>query len=323
MKVVRQSSALALQDRGAVVAIGNFDGVHLGHRAVIEAARREASALGVQLGVVCFEPHPREFFKPEAEDFRLTPLAVKTRILQAIGVDIVYALPFDTEMAARLAPEFVLDVLIKGLGALHVVIGSDFRFGRGRSGDAAVLGYMADAEGLGITVVQPVAGEDGLYSSSRIRDLLRHGKPELAAKLLGRPWAVQGRVRQGEKLGRELGFPTINLALDGYLKPASGIYAVKAEVLTGAHKDKRFDAAAYVGARPTFGGTQTLLEAYLLDFKGDLYDAEVAIELHKFLRYDQKFESAEALKVQMAKDVEAARAALAEAIEPAPRLRRP
>jgi riboflavin kinase/FMN adenylyltransferase len=321
MKVVRQLSGLALKDRGAVVAIGNFDGVHLGHRAVIEAARREASALGVALGAIVFEPHPQEFFRPEAEDFRLTPLPVKARLLEALGVDIVYALPFDTEMAARLAPEFVLDVLIEGLGVLHAVIGSDFRFGRGRSGDAAVLGYMGEAEGIGVTIVPPEAADDGVYSSSRIRDLLRHGKPEVAARFLGRPWAIQGRVRAGDKLGRELGFPTINLGLDGYLKPAHGVYAVKVEALSGAHKGKRFDAAAYVGRRPTFGKTEVLLEATLFDFKGDLYDAEVAVELHRFLRYDQKFENAEALKAQMAKDCEAARGLLSP--ETAPRLKRP
>jgi riboflavin kinase/FMN adenylyltransferase len=321
MKVVRQSGALAYSNRGAVVAIGNFDGVHLGHRAVVEAGRREASALGVQLGVVVFEPDPSEFFRPEAESARLTPLSVKTRLLAALDVDIVYALPFDTEMAARLAPEFVLDVLLKELGILHAVVGSDFRFGHGRSGDVAVLGYMGEMEGFGVTVVSPVGAGDGIYSASRIRDQLRHGKPEEAARLLGRPWAIQGRVQAGNKEGRLLGYPTINLGLDGYLKPAQGIYAARVEVMNGRLAGQKFDAAAYVGKRPTFGKSEILLEANLFDFSGDLYNAEVAVELVKFLRYDEAFDSVEALKAQMAKDCRAAREALAP--EPAPRFKRP
>lgn len=311
MKVVRHFTGLSPADRGAVVAIGNFDGVHLGHQAVIAAAQREASALGVQLGVVVFEPHPREFFKPGAEDFRLTPLPVKARLLARLGVDIVYALPFDTEMASRLAPEFVLDVLVKGLGIVHAVVGSDFRFGRNRAGDAAVLGYMGEMEGFGTSVVQPVAGENGVYSSSRIRDLLRHGKPEDAAKLLGHHWSIEGRVRKGDAKGRELGFPTANIALDGYLKPAQGIYAVKAAVISGAQAGCVFDGVAYVGPRPTFGKTEVLLEVHVFDFAGDLYDATLNVETRHFLRYDQKFESIAALKAQMAKDAQAARNALA------------
>ncbi len=321
MKVVRQSSGLALKDRGAVIAIGNFDGVHLGHRAVIEAARREASALGVQLGVVVFEPHPREFFKPSDEDFRLTPLAVKAQLLGELGVDLVYALPFDTVMASRLAPEFILDVLINDLGALHVVVGSDFRFGRSRGGDAAMLGYMGEMEGLGVTIVSPVAGEGGIYSSSRIRDMLRHGKPEEAAKLLGRPWEIQGRVRRGDGEGHRLGFATANLAINGYLQPALGIYAAKVRVLTGTFAGKTYDSVAYAGTRPTLGKTDVVLEAHLFDFSGDLYDAEIAVELRHFLRYDQKFDGLEALKAQMTKDAQAARQALSS--EEPTKLRRP
>lgn len=311
MKVVRQYSALAPADRGTVVAIGNFDGLHLGHQVVLAAAKREADRLGVPLGVLVFEPHPREFFRPEEEDFRLTPLPIKARLLGGFGVDIVYALPFDTEMASLLAEEFVMEVLVKGVQIVHAVTGEDFRFGRGRSGDAAVLGYMGEMEGFGTTFVAPVAGPYGEISSTRIRDLLRHGKPEEAVKLLGRPWAVQGRVREGDKIGRDLGFPTVNLSLDGYLKPAQGIYAVKVEVLSGAFAGKRFDGAAYVGKRPTFDRTELVLEAFLLDFSGDLYGAEVAIEMRHFLRYDQKFNGIEALKAQMAKDVVQARALLA------------
>ena len=311
MKVVRQYNSLSPQNRGAVVALGNFDGVHLGHQAVLAAAKREASSLGVPFGVLVFEPHPREFFRPDGEDFRLTPMPVKARVLVALGADIIYALPFDTEMAAKLAQEFVIDVLIRGLQIVHAVVGEDFRFGRGRSGDASVLGYMGEMEGFGTTSVRPVIGAEGEISSTHIRELLRHGRPEEAAKMLGRSWAVQGRVRPGDQRGRSIGFPTANLALDGYLKPALGIYAIKIEVLSGAFAGKWFDGVGYVGKRPTFGKTDIILEANLFDFKGDLYDAEISVEMRAFIRYDQKFDGVEALMAQMAKDAEKARALLA------------
>jgi riboflavin kinase/FMN adenylyltransferase len=311
MKVVRQYNSLSPRDRGAVIALGNFDGVHLGHQAVLAAAKREALGLGVPFGVLVFEPHPREFFRPDGEDFRLTPMPVKARVFQSLGADIVYGLPFDTEMAAKLAQEFVADVLIKGLQIVHAVTGEDFRFGRGRSGDAAVLGYMGEMEGFGTTLVRPVLGPEGEISSTRIRDLLRHGKPEEAAKMLGRSWAIQGRVRPGDQRGRTIGFPTANLALDGYLKPAFGIYAIKVEVLTGAFAGKRYDGVGYVGKRPTFGKTDIILEANLFDFKGDLYDADISVEMKNFIRYDQKFEGVEALMAQMNKDAEKARDLLA------------
>ena len=312
MKVVRQYTSLSAIDRGAVVALGNFDGVHLGHQAVLAAARREASALGVPFGVLVFEPHPREFFRPDAEDFRLTPMPVKTRLFEKLGADIVYALPFDTDMASKLAPEFVLDVLVGGLQSVHAVVGHDFRFGRGRSGDASVLAYMGEMEGFGTTIVKPVLGPEGEISSTRIRDLLHHGKPEEAAQLLGRPWAVQGRVRTGDQRGRTIGFPTANLALDGYLKPALGIYATRIEVLSGAHAGRLYDGVGYVGKRPTFGKTDIILEVNLFDFKGDLYNTEISVELRHFIRYDIKFDGVEALIAQMNKDAEKARALLAQ-----------
>jgi riboflavin kinase/FMN adenylyltransferase len=311
MKVVRQYNSLLPGDRGAVVALGNFDGVHLGHQAVLAAARREASALGTPFGVLVFEPHPREFFRPEGDDFRLTPMPVKARVLASLGADIIYALPFDTEMAAKLAQEFVLDVLVSGLQIVQAVVGEDFRFGRGRSGDAAVLGYMGEMEGFGTSIVKPVIGAEGEISSTHIRDLLRHGKPEEAAKMLGRSWTIQGRVRPGDQRGRTIGFPTANLTLDGYLKPAFGIYAIKVEVLSGTFAGKRYDGVGYVGKRPTFGKTDIVLEANLFDFKGDLYDAEISVEMRNFIRYDQKFEGVEALTAQMNKDAEKARALLA------------
>ncbi|HXZ68032.1 MAG TPA: bifunctional riboflavin kinase/FAD synthetase [Alphaproteobacteria bacterium] len=311
MKVVRQYNSLSPKDRGAVVALGNFDGVHLGHQAVLAAAKREALGLGVPFAVLVFEPHPREFFRPEGEDFRLTPMPVKARVLASLGADIVYALPFDTEMAAKLAQEFVIDVLVNGLQIVHAVVGEDFRFGRGRSGDAAVLGYMGEMEGFGTSFVKPIIGAEGEISSTHIRDLLRHGKPEEAAKMLGRSWAIQGRVRPGDQRGRTIGFPTANLTLDGYLKPAFGIYAIKVEVLSGSYAGMHYDGVGYVGKRPTFGKTDIILEANLFDFKGDLYDAEISVDMRAFIRYDQKFDGVDALMAQMAKDAERARALLA------------
>lgn len=321
MQVIRHYANISADARGAVVAIGNFDGIHRGHQAVVSRAASLADEMGVPLGVVIFEPHPREYFNPRGPDFRLTSFHSKARLLERLGVDTLYVLNFDTVMANKTAPDFVLDVLVHGLGVLHVVVGYDFTFGRGRSGDVAVLSWMGLMEGFGVTVVEPVvrprteesAGE--IFSSSRIRDHIRAGEMREAARLLGHWWSVEGHVRRGEGRGRGLGFPTVNLDLGRYLKPALGIYAVWVEVQEaapggGERIQRVYPGAAYFGAKPTFGEAEVLLEVHLLDATADLYGRQMRVSFIDFIRPDEKFADAERLKAQMTDDCARARAIL-------------
>ncbi len=313
MQIIRKYTDLPPQARGAVVALGNFDGVHLGHREVIRRAGAKAKTLGVPLGVVVFEPHPREFFRPGDPPFRLTPLPVKARLLEREGVDFLYALTFDETLSNKHAAEFIQEVLIDGLGIVHVVAGYDFRFGSARSGDATLLSYMGDMEGFGVSVVDPVAiqtatrpdNDDEIYSSTRIRDCLRYGRPTEAAKLLGHAWSIQGVVESGDQRGRTIGFPTANISLEGVLKPALGVYAVEVEVLTSEHKG-RYRGVANFGNRPTFDKQDVLLEVHLFKFGGDLYDETLSVSFVDFIRPERKFDGLESLKEQIRKDCQAA-----------------
>lgn len=296
--------------KGAAVAIGNFDGVHPGHRAVLGRAWDVAEKLHVPLGLVTFEPHPRRYFQPGIPPFRLTPAAGKRRLLKAAGVAHYYELPFDAAMAALTAEEFIERVLIAGLGVRHVVVGAGFAFGKGRTGTVSVLEHVAGHKGVGVTVVAPVAGTDGaLCSSTRVRECLARGEPERAAQLLGRPWVIEGVVEHGEKRGRLLGFPTANLGLDDYLRPAFGVYAVRARA-TGDGATAPRSGVANLGLRPTVGGTRPQLEVHLFDFAGDLYGREIAVELLAFIRPERKFENLDALKAQIAQDSARARGIL-------------
>jgi riboflavin kinase / FMN adenylyltransferase len=298
--------------KGAVVAVGNFDGVHRGHQALIAEARRLATERGALLGILAFEPHPQEFFHPNAECFRLTPFRTKARLIAELGADVLYALSFDGEMAGKLAPEFVMDVLVSGLAAGHVIVGPDFRFGKGRTGNVTTLAYMGQMEGFGVEVVEPVIDQArGKISSTVIRDALRAGKPEEAARLLGHHWTIEARVEHGDKRGRELGFPTANMRLDGYMKPAFGIYAVRAILLDADKPSTRYDGVANIGVRPMFETPTPLVEAHLFDFRGDLYGRHLAVELVSYLRPEAKFTSLEVLKAQIAADSEAAKRVLA------------
>jgi len=310
MRIFRHYQGIPDAVRGAVVAIGNFDGVHRGHRALLAHARALADERNGCLGVVAFEPHPQEFFHPGTERFRLTPFRTKARLLAEAGVDAMFALPFDAEMAKKSAQEFVIDVLVDGLAAGCVVVGSDFQFGKGRAGDVAVLSYMGEMEGFGVDVFRPVGLLDGgadKISSSTIRDALKQGRPEEAARLLGRWWTVESRVEHGDKRGRDLGFPTANMRLDDYLKPAFGIYAVRATVMENDEPTARYDGVASFGIRPMFETDVPLLETHLFDFSGDLYNKHLAAELIAYLRPEMKFESLDALKVQMTMDCDKAR----------------
>jgi riboflavin kinase/FMN adenylyltransferase len=314
MRVFRHFNDVPDAFKGAVVAVGNFDGVHLGHQALIGEARRLAEERGGLLGVLAFEPHPQEFFRPSPESFRLTPFRTKARLLAACGADVMYALAFDQAMATMSAQEFVLDVLVQGLGVSHVVIGNDFQFGKGRAGNATVLAYMGEMEGFGVTVFEPVvvAGH-GKISSTQIRDALKGGRPDEAARLLGHWWAVESRVEHGEARGRTIGFPTANMRLTDSIKPAFGIYAVRATLIENDAPVSRHDGVANFGIRPMFKTDEPLLETFLFDFNGDLYGKHLAVEFVAYLRSEAKLEGLDALKAQIAKDSDDARAALAAA----------
>ena len=301
MRILRQYTDVPGQFRGGVVAVGNFDGVHLGHRAVIDQAKRIARDLGAPLAVLTFEPHPREFFAPKAPPFRLTPFRTKSHLLQDLGVDLLLALAFDRALSLKPADEFVRDVLVDGMAARHVVVGYDFAFGHKRGGNAERLHEIAARSGFAVTAVEP-AGDDGLvYSSTRIRDCLWQSQPHQAADLLGHWWEVEGHVQRGDQRGRQLGFPTANFAVDGYVEPTFGVYAVR----VGEETDRGVvwrDGVANLGRRPTFGEVDTVLEAHLLDFSGDLYGKLLRVAFVDFIRPERKFDGIEALKRQIATD---------------------
>jgi riboflavin kinase/FMN adenylyltransferase len=314
MKVFRHFSDVPDAYKGAVVAVGNFDGVHRGHQALIAEAKRMADERGAPLGVLAFEPHPREFFRPSPESFRLTPFRAKARLIAELGADVLYALAFDAAMAAKSAEDFVMEVLVQGLGVGAIVIGADFQFGKGRAGNTTMLAYMGEMEGFGVTIFDPVIAHDhDKISSTEIRDALKAGKPDVAAKLLGHWWSVEGRVEHGDKRGRAIGFPTANMKLVDVLKPAFGIYAVRAKILENDRIVSTHDGVANFGIRPMFETDVPLLETYLFDFDGDLYGRHMAVELIAYLRPEAKLDGLEALKAQIAKDSDAARAALAAA----------
>ena len=311
MKIFRHYEHVPASFQGAVVAVGNFDGVHRGHRALIEEAEHNARERGAALAVLAFEPHPQEFFRPSAESFRLTPFRVKARLLAELHVDAMFALPFDAQMAAKSAQDFVLDVLVKGLGAGCVVVGKDFQFGKGRAGNATMLAYMGQMEGFGVELFDPVTIEGAeKISSTRIREALKEGRPDEAARLLGHNWAVEARVEHGDRRGRTIGVPTANMRLVDCLNPAFGVYAVRASVLEDDKVVSRHLGVASFGIRPMFRAEEPLLETWLFDFDGDLYGKHLSVELIAYLRPEMALDDLDALKAQIDRDAAAARAAL-------------
>jgi riboflavin kinase/FMN adenylyltransferase len=312
MQIIRHYNNVVPALQGAAFALGNFDGVHRGHRAVIGEAQRKASELGVPSAALVFEPHPRQFFFPSEPFFRLTPFRAKARLLERLGLDLLVALPFDEAMSKMIAADFVLNVLVDGLKATHVVAGYDFRFGRRRDGDAALLSYIGMMEGLGVSIVPEVRNEagDAPYSSTLIRDLLGKGDPQGAARLLGHWWSVEGLVLSGDRRGRTIGFPTANLSLEEHVEPALGVYAVKVEIEQGSGKGL-YNGVANVGRRPTFDKQDVVLEVHIFDFAGDIYGHHVAVSFIDFLRPEKKFSGLEELKAQIEKDSARARDVLA------------
>ncbi|TPG60470.1 bifunctional riboflavin kinase/FAD synthetase [Roseomonas nepalensis] len=291
--------------RGGTVALGNLDGVHRGHRAVLAAAHSARPDL--PLAALTFEPHPREHFRPQDPPFRLTLLPAKAAALAAAGCAHVHAVPFDAALAGMEAEAFCDTVLHEALGARHLACGADFAFGHRRGGDVAFLARWAERRGIGLTVVPPVSDAAGPISSTRIRRALQDGYPDRAAALLGRDWEVRGEVFHGDRLGRELGWPTANVWLGRHLEPARGVYAVVAVLADGS----LVPGVANVGRRPTLGGDpETRLETHLFDWFGDLYGQEIGIRLHRFLREDATFDGLDALKAAIASDAARARAVL-------------
>lgn len=301
---------LGPQDRGAAVAMGNFDGVHLGHQSVLVLAHAAAATLGAPFGVVTFEPHPRSVFAPDAPAFRLMTADARARRMTKLGVQHLYELPFDASLA-NLSPEaFASEVLAEGLGIRHAVVGADFRFGKGRSGDIATLARLGADLGFGVSEAPLVCDPRGAdFSSTAIRNALASGDPREAARILGHWHRIEGVVQHGEKRGRLLGMPTANLSLEGLHLPRFGVYAVLVDVLDGPHRG-RYRGVASIGVRPTFGLNQPNLEVYLLDFDGDLYGAPLSVALVDFQRPELTFTDVEALKTRMQADVVEARGLL-------------
>lgn len=311
MKIFRHYDEVPPSLRGAVVAIGNFDGVHLGHQALIAEAKAQADARGAALAVLSFEPHPQEYFRPSPDCFRLTPLRQKARLLADLGVDALFALNFDGEMARRSPQEFIETVLVGGLGICGVVVGRDFEFGKDRAGNLAMLGYMGEMGGFSVTAFDTVTVAEGKISSTRVRQLLKDAHPEQAARLLGRFWAVEARVEHGDARGRQMGFPTANMHLGHCLAPAFGVYAVRVNILDNEKVVARHDGVANFGVRPMYKVEVPLLETHLFDFDGDLYGKYLSVELVRYIRPEAKFSGLEALIAQIGRDAEAARLMLA------------
>ena len=309
MRIVRDREFIRPQDKGASVAIGNFDGVHLGHQSVIDLARRHAGP-DVPLGILTFTPHPREFFAPNGPAFRLMSPTARTNRLGKLGVDILYDLSFNTAMSLLTAREFAQQVIVKDLGLRHVVVGADFCFGQGRAGTTDMLVELGAELGFGVTIADLHEAAGNQISSTAIRQALSDGRPRDAATMLGHWHRIDGPVIGGEQRGRELGYPTANMALDGLHLPKLGVYAVVVDVLDGAHRG-RYHGAASLGVRPMFGQNTPNLESFLFDFSGDLYGATLSVGLVAFLRGEEKFGSLEALITQMDADCTQARTILA------------
>lgn len=293
--------------RRAVIAIGNFDGVHRGHQAVLGRAKAVARELHAKVGVMLFDPHPRTFFQPDKTLFALTPMALKLDLLKALGIDLAVVLPFDRSLASLTAEDFIVKVLVEGLGVVHVVVGYDFNFGQGRAGTPDLLKVEGAERGFSVTVVAPEGEGKTAFSSSSVRALLREGDVEKAARQLGYWWRVRGVVIGGAGRGHGLGFPTANITLAAGQELAYGIYAVRVyltrECIAGA---------AYLGTRPTFDNGEAVLEVFLFDFDRDIYGSQIEVEFLRRIRDDERFESPDALSAQISKDCNEAQQVVAE-----------
>ena len=301
---------LKSDDQGAVAAIGNFDGVHLGHQAILSQVQAISDATSAPSGVITFEPHPRSFFAPVSAPFRIMNPETKAHRLEKLGIERLYELPFDGAMAALEPHQFVADVLVKGLGLSHVIVGADFCFGKNRAGTAETLIELGRQHGFGVTIAELVKLDAIEVSSTAIRNALADGRPRDAAKMLGHWHRIDGQVLGGDRRGREIGYPTANMSIQGLHAPKFGIYAVLVDVLTGPHAG-HYHGAASIGVRPTFGENAPNLETFIFDFAGDLYGEELSIAFVDYLRDELKFDGIDPLVAQMDKDCAQARDLLA------------
>ncbi len=302
MRIITDHRAVPAEARGASAAMGNFDGVHRGHQSVLDLARGAAP-----LAVVTFEPHPRTVFAPDAPPFRLMSPEARAHRLQKLGVETLFELPFP-EIAPLTAEAFMADVLARDLGLARVVVGADFRFGKGRAGDAGTLREGGARLGFDVVLADLLGGASPV-SSTAIRQALSEGRPGDAAEMLGHWHRIEGPVLHGEKRGRRLGYPTANLSVAGLHLPKLGVYAVLVDVLGGPHSG-RYHGVASLGVRPMFGTNEPNLETFLFDFEGDLYDTHISVALVAFLRSEARFDGLPALVAQMDADSADARAAL-------------
>ena len=303
LKVIHHWKGLTEGDRGAAVALGNFDGVHRGHQRVIAQAAKGAREHGCPLGVISFEPHPRRVFQPDQPTFRLMTPHQQARALENLGVDRFYILNFDYEMASLTDREFVEKVLVGGLGVRHVAVGFDISFGKGRSGSPEAMQAYGEEFGFTVSVAEAVGTDGEKFSSTSVREALRDGHPEAAAAILGRPFAIEGVVRRGKQLGRELGFPTANVMLGDYVVPRFGIYATRTRLPDG----REIAGASSIGVNPTTGEEDPKLEVWLFDFDEDLYGQQIETDLIAYLRPEEKFETVELMVEQIRRDEAAAR----------------
>jgi riboflavin kinase/FMN adenylyltransferase len=314
MLILDDVNGASAQCRSAVVAIGNFDGVHRGHRQLMQVAAGIAEEKATPWGVVTFEPHPRELFRPDQPVFRLTPRALKCRLFEGLGADFTAVLAFDKQLASLEPEQFVTNVLVDGLGVTHVVTGYDFHFGQGRKGSPQTMIELGARHGFSVTVVEQVTDDNGIapFASSSIRAALRHGRIAEAGHQLGYWWTVIGEVVKGDQRGRTIGYPTANIVLPAGCEPAEGIYALRVRK-ESEPCGKIWHAAGYIGKRPTFSTDRSFLEAFLFDFDGDLYGQSLIVEFIDFIRPDHHFDTVEELTAQMDEDCRQAARLLAEA----------
>lgn len=304
MRIYRQAFSIESRHQGAIIAVGNFDGVHQGHRTVIAEAGKIAKAAELPWGVLTFEPHPRAVFLSEGPPFRLTPFRAKADAIANLGVDFMIAQKFDMKFSELSAQSFISDYLVGGLAVHHLVAGYDFKFGHKRQGSCETLLSDGQKLGFGFTVVAAASDDGGgLYSSSRVRELVIAGDMMAANDVLGHPFVISGRVAHGDKRGRTIGFPTANVALGGYIHPKFGVYAVRTQLPDG----RMVDGVANLGLRPTFAGAAPRLEVHLFDFNADIYGDRVQVQLLELIREEKKFDGLDALKAQIALDSEQAR----------------
>ena len=307
MKTLQSYTDLSNDDKGAVIALGNFDGLHRGHQAVIAKARSIANNIGAPLGIGVFRPHPYRYFKADAPPFRLMTPQLRAEIMPSLGVDCLYEIPFDETLREMDDTQFVDQVLHEGLGIKHVVVGEDYGFGKNRCGNVESLTRLCAKYGIGVTPMKPVGLHAlyGKYGSTEIRKSLQQGDVFHAAHMLSRPWIVDGAVQQGQQRGRTINFPTANLEFGDLVRPKFGVYCVEVN-LPGS--ENWLPAIANTGNRPTVGGEQARLEVHIFDFDHDIYGQHVKVRFRSFIRPEQKFESFDHLRAQIERDCEGAKA---------------